>query len=312
MEPNIDTVIAKYAKRTPKKPSKGRTIFLSILIILIAAGAAIGILFFLKQGTAVPAIAPTSSPQTFNGPSAKEIVDKIAVSDTVLAAENYNIFRTSGAQLDVTPDTSTVVYPQNGYTFLMNTAAEDGLRFTLKNQKTTSSKEAIKASIETTLKGAGFNKVDQDTSQLSSYKNTTYLNEGTVCQIVDFSGGSKQSFLEQGVLCNSHASLQDSYKKVKSLLDTADPAAATSAKAVNQMITADTANPKEKLLSLTVKTGASNKSTIYYYATLETNYEYIGKRPTPSVDDPSSYTLSAELQKNISDPKWGTFLTESI
>lgn len=312
MEPNIDTVIAKYGKRTPKKPSKGRMVFLSLLIILIAASAAIGTLFLLRDTMTIPATAPAPTAQTFNGPSAKDTVDTIAASETISTAENYIVFRTSAADLNAIPDTSTVVYPQNGYTFLTNVAAEDGLRFTLKNDKAASSKDAIKASIETTLKDAGFVKVTQETSALTSYEATTYLNDGTVCQIVDFSGGSKQNFLEQGVLCNSHSSLQDSYKKTASLIKVAEPSVVISAKTIYQMVTADALNQKEKLLSLTVKAGDSNDSTIYYFATLDTEYEYLGKRPTPSIDDPSSYTLSDTLKKNISDPKWGTFLTDSI
>lgn len=313
MEPNIDTVIAKYAKRTPKKPSKGRAIFLSLLVILLAAGAAVGTLFLLNSSMKVTTTTmPQASLQTGNGPSAKEVVDKIASSETISTAQNYSTFRSNTTQGEATSDTATNIYPQNGFSYLTNVSAEDGLRFTLKNSSAPSNKEAMRTAIETSLKNTGFTKVSQDTSQLSSYLTTTYLNKGTVCQTVDYSGGSKQIFLEQGVLCSSHDYLQGAYKKVTTLLKLADPSVATSAKVVNQMVTIDTVNPNRKLLSLSVKTGTNDASTLYYFATLETAYQYIGKRPSPSIDDPTSYTLPAELQKNIADPQWGTFLQESI
>jgi hypothetical protein len=311
MPENIDTIIAKYAQRTPKKPRKGLVVFLAVILVLVVAFLVVGGLTLLKskQPTATPA---TTTANITAGPSVKEVVDKIATNEAIVAEKNYAIFRTSADQLNATPDTTTLTYAHSGYDFLTNVTAEDGLRFTLNNTKAASDKAGITKAVESVLIAAGFVKATQDTSALTSYATTTYVNGGTVCQVVDFASGSKQSLLEQAVLCNSNASLETAYANVKTLLTTADASAATSAKTVHQTIVADVQTSKMKLLTLTVLPKNTSDSTVYYYGALDSKYEYLGKRPTPSVDNKASYTLSDQLKKNISDPKWGTFLTDSI
>jgi hypothetical protein len=311
MPENIDTIIAKYAKRTPKKPRKSLVVFFAVILVLVIALLVVGGLTLLKNKQTATT-SPATAVNITAGPSAKEVVDKIATNEAIVGEKNYVIFRTSADQLNAIPDTTTLTYAHSGYDFLTNVAAEDGLRFTLNNTKATSDKAGITKTVESVLIAAGFSKATQDTSALTSYATTTYVSGGTVCQVIDFASGSKQSFLEQAVLCSSSASLEASYANVKALLTSADATTATSLKTVHQTIVADVQTGKIKLLTLTVLPKNSTDTTSYYYATLDTKYEYLGKRPTPSVDNEASYALSDQLKKNISDPKWGTFLTDTI
>lgn len=111
------------------------------------------------------------------------------------------------------------------------------------------------------------------------------------------------------MLCSSYAGLEKSYKNIQTLLTKAGASIITSTKTVHQGTITD---GTKSLTTLTVTPKDSNKTTTYYFAALTSDYEYLGSRPTPSVDDPASYGLSDQLKKNISDAKWGTFLTDNI
>jgi flagellar basal body-associated protein FliL len=304
---NIDTIIAKYGQKVPKKPRKSRVVILSIIILLVIAGITIGALILFMNKAVTPAVTPSIT-QTFNGPASKAIVDQIAADTTITGAKNYFVSRTNAAQSDPNSDMSSIVYQESGYPFITNVTAEDGLRFTLADGKGPSSKTVIATAMTTVLKNEGFTETSQDTGSLSSYATVTYVNSGTVCQIVDYSG-TKQSILEQGVLCVSHAGLETTYNNVKTLLTKADPTIVSTTKSVQQ--TTVTSGTK-KLLTLTVQPKNTSDTTRYYFAALDQNYEFIGSRPTPSVDNEASYTLSDQLKKNIADPKWGTFLSGNI
>ncbi|MDB5180136.1 MAG: hypothetical protein JWN12_768 [Candidatus Saccharibacteria bacterium] len=307
MEENIDTIIAKYGQRVPKKPRKGRAIILSVIVLLVIAGITVGALaLFIKSNQATAPATPVA--QTTNGPAPNVVVNKIAADTTISGSKNYFLSRASTAQTNPNSDTATIVYKESGYDFLTNVTAEDGLRFTLVDAKGASNKTAITAAIGSVLKGAGFTEASQDTSSLSAYPTVSYTNGGTVCQIIDYTS-AKQSILEQGVLCISHTGLEAAYKNVQTLLTKADPAIIANTKTVQQTMVTD---GTKTLLTLTVQPKNATSTTRYYFATLNKDYEYIGSRPTPSVDNESSYTLSDQLKKNIADPKWGTFLTDNI
>ncbi|MDB5160086.1 MAG: hypothetical protein JWO99_349 [Candidatus Saccharibacteria bacterium] len=304
---NLDDLKAQYELPvTKKKSSKGRAILLAALVVIISAGLAVGGLVLFKGKTSDTATAPGAT--TVAGPKPSDIIDKIAADSTVNDAKGYTLFRASSGSTDVISDTSSVIFPHSGYSYITNIAPEDGLKFSLASDGT-SNKTAMTAVIQKALATASYVETKQDTSALSAYKITTYVNGGTVCQLVDYANAAELTGFEQSILCASSASLQASYANVTAQLNKADPAVAGTAKVVTQ---STVMNGTKKLLTLSVQANGSSNTTNYYFATLDTSYGYIGKRATPSVDNADSYNLSDEFKKNISDAKWGTFLTDNI
>jgi hypothetical protein len=303
---NLDDLKAQYEHPVIKKKSfKGRAILLAALVVIVSAGLAVGGLVFFKGKTSDTVTAPGAT--TVAGPKPSDIIDKIAADPAINDAKGYTLFRASSDSTDVTSDTSSVIFPHSGYSYITNIAPEDGLKFSLASDGT-SNKTAMTDIIQKALAAASYVETKQDTSALSAYKTTTYVNGGTVCQLVDYVNALLTGF-EQSILCASSASLQTSYANVTAQLNKADPALAGTAKVVTQStVTGGT----KKLLTLSVQTNGSSDVTNYYFATLDTGYGYIGKRATPSVDNADSYKISDELQKSISDTKWGTFLTDNI
>lgn len=304
---DLEHLKAQYEQPiTVKKSKKWRVIILSALVLLVFAGIAVGTLAIFKNKLGDSGTAPTV--QTIPGPEPTAIIDKIAASQTILDSKNYTLFRKDSVQPGTSPDTTTIVFKQAGYSYVTNVTPDDGLRFTLTDAKLASNKEVITNTIKQVLKDASFTETTQDTSALNSYSMISYVNGGTVCQLINFANG-KLTGLEQSILCVSSKSLQASYATVSSLLQKAGSDIASSAKAVGQ---SSVISGTKKLVALTVQTTDSKDSNNYYFATLDTDYEYLGKRATPSVDNQASYTLSTELKTNISDAKWGTFLTDNI
>jgi flagellar basal body-associated protein FliL len=302
---NLEHLKAQYEQPIqPKKSKKWRFILLGLLVLVLSAGIVVGGLELFKSKSNDTATAPIA--EAGPGPDPRVIIDKIATNETVEGAANYTIFRTSVNATDASPDTTSIVYKQAGYSFLTNVAADDGLRFTLNSGAT--DKDAISTAIKKTLTDASFAVTTQDTTSLSAYNTVSYVNGSTVCQLINFANG-KLVGLEQSILCITGKNLRAEYGTVAALLNKADTGIVASAKAVSQ---ATITNGEKKLTTLTVQTDSSKNTTNYYFATLESNFDYIGKRATPSVDDESSYTISDELKKNITDPKWGTFLTDNI
>ncbi|HEY8992255.1 MAG TPA: hypothetical protein VIM37_00210 [Candidatus Microsaccharimonas sp.] len=303
----IDSIIAKYGQPVPKKPKKWLLVIVALLVILVSAGVAVSALELAKN---MPVKTPTATEPVTGGPTPSSVIDKIASNGTITASKNYLLFRVDPAKTEANTDTTKIIYPQSGYDFITNVVADDGLRFTLTDAKLTSNRIAMTAAIEDVLKSDGFTKKSQDVSALTSYETASYTNNGTICQITNYAN-SKQavSILEQGILCVTQTSLEKSYSNVKTLLMNADPSVVASTKAVNQsVVSSDT----KKLLTLTTTPKDSATTTNYYYATLDKDYTYIGKRATPSVDNEASYTISDELKKNITDAKWGSFLSDNI
>lgn len=307
MEDNVDSIIAKYGQPTPKKSKKRRIVLIIVLVLLVAVIiAAGGSLLFKNKPAAAPTVAPAA--QTAVGPHPKEVIDKIAANETIARSENDILYRLDESPAGSSSDVSTVIFKEDGYTFLTNTNADDGLQFIQANTKLASNKAAVTGAIQEVLKSAGFKQIDQDTASLTAYGTTSYINDGTICQIIDLVN-NKQATLEQAVNCISQDTLKASYANVKTLLAMAGPSIASSAKTVSQSTITD---GTKKLLTLTVLPNGSDATTNYYFATLDKDYEYIGARTTPSVDNEASYTIPAQLKKNMSDPKWGTFLTDTI
>lgn len=293
MDENVDAVIAKYGQKVPKKPSKGRAFIISFVILLLSAAIAVSALLLFKTNSTVD-----TAPLT-NGPTSKEIVDKLVANTTISGSKNMISVRTSNGNYDGTSAMSTIVYQEPGYTFLTNVPAEEGIRFTVADTALPSNKSAITDAMKTVLASNGFLEVSQPTSALSPYGTVTYINKGTVCQVLNL-GEGPQSILQQAIICADHAALETSYNSVKTQLTQADASAVSSAKAVRQNITTDLFTTK-KLLTLEVLPS----KTSYYFAALDTTYSYIGNHATGTA-------VSGELLKNISDAKWGTFLTDNI
>lgn len=308
MEDNIDTIIAKYGQKPKVKPRRGQRLIVGTLIVLVAVTGGITA-FMIAESTGTPVLPPTTATlETFTGPTATEVVDQIAADHTIANENNYFESRINAGAVDPNSDTSNIVYALNDYDFMTNAPAADGLQFTLRNTNSSSDKTSVTKAIQSVLEAQGFAQTTQNTSPLSAYTTTTYVNSGTVCQIVDYAN-VKQTTAEQSVLCIDHADLETAYRTVATMLAKAGASIASNAKTVLQTTTTE---DSKILLTLNVTPKNSEKITQYYFATLKTDYEYIGSRPNPSVDDASSYTLSSELKKNISDPKWGTFLTDNI
>jgi|GEM_PF-6766518 len=303
----IDTIIEKYGQPIPKRPRKGRIIFASIVILVVITVVIIGIFVLLKNNVQMPAAAPAVT-QAANGPSASAITDKIAANPIIAGATSYFVARVDPTQQITDTNTSSVIYRKDGYDYLATITAEDGLNFTLTSTKATSNEAAITAAIQSTLTAEGFTQTAQDTSSLSPYPVTSYVNGGTICQIIDYVT-SKQKTLEQGVLCETNSGLGVGYKNIQTLLDKASSTATKDAAAIYQSTTTD---GTKHLLTVVVTPHGSASPTTYYFATTSKDYEYIGNRPAPSIDNEASYTLSDQLKKNIADPKWGTFLSDNI
>ena len=301
----LEDLKAQYEQQQPPKRSKkGLFIIGGILVIFVSAAIVVSILW-LYRGTGHNTVSPSSAQTT--GPNPRTVIDAIATSSTVEQSKDYVLFRTGSDASDINPDTSTLIYKDSDYSFLTNTTPLDGLKFTL-NKDGTSDKAALTTAIQQALTDASYKVTDQNTSDLSAYKSTTFTNGDTVCQLVDYAG-AQLSGLEQSILCADGKTVKASYDNVASLLKKADANLITSAKAVSQ---ANVTSGAKKLTTLTVQLVGSKETTSYYFATLDKDYTYLGKRATPSVDNEASYTLSDELKKNISDPKWGSFLTDNI
>jgi hypothetical protein len=309
MENNdLEQLKAQYGNPEPQKPKKKwLPIVVSIAVVLVVAGIAVAALEILKSKPTTTA-STTTTAQVTGGPAAKDVIDKITQNATIVGLKNYTLFRANQTQSGSSPDGSTVITSEPGYDFLTNVAPDDSLQFTLTNVDGPSSKSAVTTAIEQTLTDNGFSLATQDTSSLTDFTTKTYANKATICQIIDFSNG-KLAGQEQSVLCVAGASIAASYANIKNLLDMADKSIATSAKTVTQSLVS---SGNKKLITLIVSTGSAATANNYYFATLNTTYNYIGTKGTPNVDNAASYTVPTLLKNNIDDPKWGTFLSDNI
>lgn len=303
---SFDTLKAQYEHPQPKKaPNKTlRLVIITVIAIIVIAAIAAAVLLIVKPKTTS---APTvSSSQQTGGPKATDVIAQISANPTITAATNYWQYHINATQATSDANTS-VVYTDDAYPYLTNVTPDDGLQFTLTDASATSSKSPITAAIKDTLATAGFSETKQDVSALSALKTTTYTNKGTVCQLIDYDGTF--DLAEQSIVCADASTIDASYANAKTLLTKVDASVASLAKVVTQRIVTD---GSKKLYDITVATTDTSKASEYYFATLDTNYEYLGDRNVGQIDDADSFKVSDQLKKSLADTKWGSFLTDNI
>lgn len=202
------------------------------------------------------------------------------------------------------PTNGVIIYhPSNKYA----TAVSVGDRVQYERNDTTKTNEASVVS-ETIafMEKAGF--VKQNDSQLGEeVLLTTYDSTNVVCQVSNNEAlGSSHATI--GLACVNKSVITEQYDFIDSLLALAKDAISTAS--VTDATIAKTIEDQKQLVALTVST--SESATTLYFATLGTEWEYLGKRPITTADDPNGFTIPADLKKAIQDPKWGTFLSNNI
>ena len=293
--------------KQPKPRKKWPFVLLGIIVFIAAiVGTVISLKAFGPDVDNNTATAPVIN----KGLAPLELIEKIATNKTITDSKNYILSRGDVAQNAADPTLNPVIFPVDGYDYLTGVTTTSSLRFTVNTDKVASDKDTIETTITDTLIASGFTKVDQATASLSSYPYVTYDSQESVCQVIDYNK-TKSAELALSVVCLSKADLKTAYENIAKLLalTKVDVKANTISK---QTVTKDS----KELITLTVQQQGVAGSTQYYFATLDTKnadaWEYLGTRPTPSVDIKDSFIVPEALTSAITNAKWGTFLTDNV
>jgi len=295
--------------KQPKPRKKWLFVLLGVLVFIAAiVGTVISLKAFGPDAQNNQAAAPTIN----KGIAPQELIDKVAKNNVISESKNYTLSRGDTA-VDATHQTiNPVIFGVDGYNYLTDVTTTTGLRFTVSADKVATDKAAIKDAIIDTLTGNGFTKVDQDTAMLSSYPYVTYDSQESVCQVIDYNK-TNTAELAMSVVCISKTDLKAAYDSVAKLMSLTKADIATTATAISKQVTS---KDTKQLVTLIVQQKGVVGSTQYYFATLDASkadtFEYLGTRPTPSVDVKDSFVIPEALKSAIANPKWGKFLTDSI
>ena len=151
--------------------------------------------------------------------------------------------------------------------------------------------------------------VKSETTQISDdVVNIIYDSKNIVCQISDVPA-TDQYPATYGLACINKQLINEQYAMVESLLEIAND---IDTSAIESVVTSSTISQDTMRLVMLTVTENDKAKVLYFAATDEDNWEYIGQRAVTSPDDKASFVLPPELSDAINDPKWGDFLKKHI
>lgn len=271
---------------------------------LVVIGLA-GFITVLILSSAVPDTPhqATSRPTSGKVLSAADVIKAYETPGAIDALSQYDL-RASGA------DQGSIVYKQASQPYAITISTKENALFYAKDAKQADNSQAVQDATISFMDTEGLTKATtpaQDTRGGLIY--TTYENPQTVCQLIDAKAVS-QSPSYHILSCAAKADISTEYTTVQKLLAVSGQKTDISGA---QSIRRDANSKDNKAYAILNVTKPDNKTSRLLYAAVDDKWDYLGDL---SAGDKrysnAKYTVTPEIQKAISDPKYGGFLTSVI
>lgn len=202
--------------------------------------------------------------------------------------------------------TTTVTYKKDSSGYQITLPAESLAQYD--TSKSTDIQQ-VRTLVKNFLTGLGLKQ--KETTAIGSTSFTTFFSSKSICQSTEAIGG-QASQMTFGLACLSSHSANTKYDFIGSLLNLYTKNGGTSTGIRSVMDT--TYSEKERsLTTLSIsKTDEKQKPLTLIFVNMGKGWEYLGERPTPSIDDKASYEMPAALKKAIANPKYADFVAKYI
>lgn len=306
----------KLPSGSPKK-KRALAILLSVVVILVISGVTAGILHTFNFSANESKKTTTSTEIILVDVDAPEDLIAEFIAKKIESRDSLYTKRALPEQSQITepqqegllpsqgPTNSIVTYPKKG-SFSVQVSSSDYVQYERKNTKEDTNDVTLSSETDAFLKNKGLIKIE--TTKLGdtgSY--IVYDSKNVVCEVDDFLAFSQRPST-YGVACVAKKVIDTQYAFVDSLLKLVPNIDTKTIQSVTTSI--PVVENSKQLITMTIV--QADKAQLFYFATLEKNWEYIGTRPITNADDTSSFALPDELRQSISNMKWNGFLEKYI
>jgi hypothetical protein len=178
------------------------------------------------------------------------------------------------------------------------------VKYNLKSRSTNDAKQT--SSLVSFIKKRGLAKISA--TGLSGITQSLFVNDKIACQLSDINKVGNQpaayvlSCLDKSVIDKQYATIDSLLTKAQSDIKT------STIKTVSYQTISDSSNQ----LSIITTTNKDKSSSTLYFVNSAQDWNYLGLRPTPSVDDQNSFTIPTKLQQAIDSSPQKAFLDKYI
>ncbi len=283
--------------RSSKAPTWLKVIIIILLVILIA-GTTVASLYILLPNQKNASVSITSSqPKVAN---AQKLVEAYQASGDIKDRDSlYKVLATN-------PTNTYVQYKNNNQSYGIIIAATQHIQYQrLDTTKTNSANLA--SSTETFLDNLGISKTSEQ--NLGTFISKLFEGPTVICQTDDRQAVGQQP-ATYGLACIDKSAADLSYAHVDVLAKASKGALQTNK--IKTLTETDITQAANNLTTLITSNNDNSSTTYYFLSTDQTNWSYIGERPTPSADVKDSFQIPPQLQDTINSSQYRDFLTTYI
>jgi len=284
-----------------RKTIATRIIIVAVVLITVFA-IGIGVALLLKNVSNLAKNQTNTSTntdtetQTSSTPSAESIIDDYIKPESMrIFSERYQL------QQDTTAP-SRITYTAEGKKYEVSLTTEHYALFYAKDGAAHADASTVESQTTTFMQEKGFQAVKTKKPTLA----VNYTNDGSVCQLTKSPQSMPSYYL---MACADKSDVDSEYATIERLLGIYKKSHQIDAftRALSITITSD--NKAMTTISLTIP----KKHPVLLFAAVNGNWTYIGD--VGSGDESTSngkYSLTAEVQTAIHDPKYGDFLAKNL
>jgi hypothetical protein len=290
-----------------KRTQLARRIILIVVSIIAVTAIGLGVALLLKNiksiGTGNTAqTADSSQSNTPSAQSAASLITAYATPDTIRTLTAS--YRT---QQDTT-STSNIGYKAEGQSFSVNVVTSHYALFTPTSSAGPTDAQDILAQTTTFMQDHSYQKIDTAGAPTDPNQPTvtTYANLGAVCQFTSAPMSTPPFYI---LACADKADIDKEYANINKLLTLYEKAhqVDTFTKAITNTITSGNKS------MTTIALINPHTHPVLLFAAVDGNWEYIGNvGDGTNATSNGKYTLTTDVQKAISNPKYGDFLTHNL
>lgn len=307
-------------QRPPDRSLKRKrmlTITVSFFSAMFIAGATVAVLYFFVNPSSSHNASVTNEVILEEVASSQKLIEDYKKLDItsrnslytqreLLEQPTLNEIQTnSGRTPQIGPTNSIIMYTKKD-SFATNISSSDYIQYERKDTKDITNDSSLANSTEEFLVNQKL--VKREKTQISSgVSYTLFDSKNVICQISDVNG-TDRFIATYGLSCVAKQVVDEQYTFINSLISRVPDIDLSSIKSATPSVPIKEGSAQ--LVWLTIS--STDKSQLYYFATLEKEWEYIGKRAVTTADDEQAFVLPQELSVAIKDPKWNGFLTKYI
>ncbi len=275
-------------------------VLIGLLGFIVIAALTAGILYIISPSSKSSVANGSSSSARPTIANAQALIDAYKSSSIIKDRNNYTL-------LSVNPTDTYIQYASNKRPYGVTITAASYVQYQMNNTNVTANSSSLINTTELFLNGFGITKNSEQVT--GSFTSRLFEGSTVACQTDDRQAIGKQP-ASYGLVCVDTATIDRTYKQLDSLSGLTGGALVPGA--INSVTMTDIADGSKQLTVLITSNKDKSSTTYYFISPDQQTWQYVGSRPTPSVDIQDSFAIPTKLQTAINSSPYKDFLNQYI